>query len=376
MKLPALLLFLLFLAAAAAGPLTEPRAVAVRKQRLREKGGNSATEKAVHAGLTWLAKHQSENGIWDADGFMDVHTCGCDGKGGGWHGARVPCGFDMEVTALATLAFLGAGHTHRDGVHKETVARALSSLRVGGPTLFATAFSTQALAEAFDMTGDESLKARVERGIEILVGSRKKDGGWRYYATTRMASGVPTTVAVVAALRTAERAGFTVEEAYKQPVLDWLNRLQDKKTGRVKYTLDAHRLGYTPTTTNAASALLIRTLLSRRADPLSLKALAKRRPRWSIKWKRMKVKGVMRDVQIGYLQHYYWWYGSEALARVGGEAWKSWNAALKRALLPKQRKDGHTAGSWDPAGTYGKVAGRVYSTALCTLMLEMYYRVG
>ena len=29
----------------------------------------------------------------------------------------------------------------------------------------------------------------------------------------------------------------------------------------------------------------------------------------------------------------------------------------------------------EAAGTYGKVGGRVYSTALCTLMLEAYYRV-
>ena len=306
---------------------------------------------------------------------MDVHTCNCDGKGGGWHGARVPCGFDTEVTALATLAFLGAGHTHKDGVHKDTVARALSSLRVGSGTLFATAFSTQALAEAFDMTGDESLRTRIERGIEVMVSSRQQQGGWRYYPVTRMASGVPTTVAVVAALRTAEHAGFTVDEAYKKPVLDWLNRLQDRKTGRVKYTLDAHTMGYTPTTTNAASALWIRTLLQKRADPLTLGALAKRRPKWSIRFKRMKVKGVMREVQIGYLQHYYWWHDSEALARVGGDAWRSWNGALKKALVPKQRKGGHAAGSWDPVGTYGKVAGRVYSTALCTLMLETYYRV-
>ena len=88
----------------------------------------------------------------------------------------------------------------------------------------------------------------------------------------------------------------------------------------------------------------------------------------------MKVKGVERKVQIGYLQHYYWHHGTEALARVGGSAWSSWNGALKKALLPKQAKTGHAAGSWAPEGTYGSVAGRVFSTALCTLMLEAYYR--
>ena len=60
--------------------------------------------------------------------------------------------------------------------------------------------------------------------------------------------------------------------------------------------------------------------------------------------------------------------------RIGGPAWSAWNGALKKALLQHQRKDGHLAGSFDPVGTYGKVGGRVYSTALCALMLEGYYR--
>jgi hypothetical protein len=107
---------------------------------------------------------------------------------------------------------------------------------------------------------------------------------------------------------------------------------------------------------------------------LGLRALAKHRPKWSIRFKTVKVQGVERRVQIGYLQHYYWWHGTEALARLGGGAWSAWNGALKKALLPKQRKTGALAGSWDPAGTYGKVGGRLFATALCTLMLESYYR--
>ena len=39
-----------------------------------------------------------------------------------------------------------------------------------------------------------------------------------------------------------------------------------------------------------------------------------------------------------------------------------------------QRVDGDAAGSWDPDGPWGMVGGRVYSTALALLTLEVQYR--
>ena len=39
-----------------------------------------------------------------------------------------------------------------------------------------------------------------------------------------------------------------------------------------------------------------------------------------------------------------------------------------------QRDDGDEKGSWDPIGPWGFAGGRVYSTALMTLTLEVYFR--
>ncbi len=368
-------LFVLLLAGvAAAGPLTAGRTGEARAKLLRARGGSAATEEAVAKALKWLAAHQGEGGSWDADGF-DA-DCDCGGKGKGWHGEDAPCPFDREVTALATLAFLGAGHTHREGPYKEQVARALAWLRGGqGATIFGTAYATQALAEAFDMTGDEELKPAVEAGIAELLQARQPDRAWRYFAAE--VSDVPTTAAVVVALRVAEEAGFRVDGAYKAPSLALLDALVDRKTGRVAYHPGSDQLGYTPTTANAASALLVRSWLGAVRTPeaaLSMRALADRRPKWSIKVKRMKVEGVERDVQIGSLDLYAWWHATEALAKIGGPEWTAWNDSLKKALLSHQRPSGHAAGSWDPEGAYGKVGGRVFSTALGALMLESYCR--
>ncbi len=70
----------------------------------------------------------------------------------------------------------------------------------------------------------------------------------------------------------------------------------------------------------------------------------------------------------------YWYWGTLAMFQVGGKPWKTWRDALKTALLDHQRRDGPFAGSFDPAGPWGPDGGRVYSTALALLTLEVYFR--
>ena len=43
-------------------------------------------------------------------------------------------------------------------------------------------------------------------------------------------------------------------------------------------------------------------------------------------------------------------------------------------LVARQRMSGEMAGSWDPVCVWGGYGGRVYSTALATLCLQVYYR--
>ena len=57
-----------------------------------------------------------------------------------------------------------------------------------------------------------------------------------------------------------------------------------------------------------------------------------------------------------------------------GDDWQAWNAALQRQLLHSQRFDGERRGSWDPDPLWGGYGGRVYSTAMAALCLEVYYR--
>ena len=71
---------------------------------------------------------------------------------------------------------------------------------------------------------------------------------------------------------------------------------------------------------------------------------------------------------------YYWYYATLVMFQMGGDHWKAWNNALRPTLVNNQRKGGPEDGSWDPAGDKYGDAGRVYSTAIGALCLEVYYR--
>ena len=60
---------------------------------------------------------------------------------------------------------------------------------------------------------------------------------------------------------------------------------------------------------------------------------------------------------------------------MGGEHRIWWNSRIRDVLLQNQSRDGDSAGSWDPVGdSYGDSGGRIYTTALGALCLEVYYR--
>ena len=80
--------------------------------------------------------------------------------------------------------------------------------------------------------------------------------------------------------------------------------------------------------------------------------------------------------------YYYWYYGTYALFQATPDAadsrWKRWNEAMKAALLDTQNlrdsKGTCKEGSWDPVDRWSSEGGRIYSTAMAALTLEVYYR--
>jgi hypothetical protein len=280
-------------------------------------------------------------------------------------GAAVEAGSDTGLTALALLAFLGAGHTHQGtSQHAAVVKRGLEwlieaqrpdgDLR-GQERIYCHSMATIALCEAFAITGDERLRAPAQRAVNWLARAQHpQTGGWRY------APGEEGDTSVygwaLMALRSARSAGLEVPSATWDLAKRWLPRVSSGRRGG----LASYQPGVPASHAMTAEALFCRQILGgERNDPASVEAA---------------------DTIIGRLPSpkdyhlYYWYYGSLALFQHGGEHWKRWNSQLTATLLGTQEKSGHQKGSWTPLAPFGVDGGRVFTTATSALCLEVYYR--
>jgi len=153
-----------------------------KMELVKRMGGSEATEAAVALALKWLAKHQDKDGYWDIRVY-DKRCGGCDGT--------KAIDANIALTGLATLCFLGAGHTHiYDGPYTDTVEKAIDWLLAqqaangdlrGEETMYTQGIASIALAEALAMTGDERLREPVTVAMRFIYAARnRREGGWRY----------------------------------------------------------------------------------------------------------------------------------------------------------------------------------------------------
>jgi hypothetical protein len=343
-----------------AGPPPEVyanRAPEIREEVLGETGGSAATERAVEMALDWLARHQSETGRWDGTGY-DRGCSQCPGR------QRVTC--DTALTGLSLLCFVAAGHTHvKDGPYREAVQRGLDWLvehqeedggLLGGESMYSHGIASIALAEAYGMTRDPLLERPVRAAVDFIDAARnRRVGGWRYRP------GQPGDTSImgwqVMALKSASVAGIEVPQEAFDAAAQWLDLVhQPERPGTYAYQPNAQ---VTPAMT--AEGMFIAQLLGRARDEPRMQGSASFILEHLPSWK--------PDANT-----YYWYYATLALFQHQGDAWERWNDELKDQLLPNQRKSGPASGSWDPVGEWARTGGRIYQTALCTLMLEVYYR--
>ena len=335
-----------------------------RSENAERHGATHASEAAVADGLKWLAANQEPDGRWSASRHGAGREMRVGGEDRGGTGGRA----DSGITGLALLAFLAAGNTHQRGDYHNTVARGLEFLisvqkpdgdMSAGATMFAKMYchsmATFALCEAYGMTGDARLERPVRRAIGYTVASQdRRTGGWRY--TPGMAGDTSQLGWQLMALKSAELAGVPISPETRRGAIQFLRSVSYGQHGG----LASYRPGEKTSRPMTAEAMVCRQLLGMPPNsPTAIEA----------------ADHILAELPgKGSVNLYYWYYSTLGLYQLQDDHWPRWNQALQNELVRRQRDSGNDAGSWDPETVWGGYGGRVYSTALATLCLEVYYR--
>jgi hypothetical protein len=354
-----------------------------RQARLRgEESGSGRgsvppqTEEAIERGLAFLARFQRPDGSWSLQGFPEEASLVTD----------------TAATALAVLAFQGAGYTHREFQYQEVVRRGLDYLlRSQQPSgdlfvplddesnrsvwLYSHSLASLALCEAYGMTQDPALRQPAQRAIDFIVASQDPQwGGWRY--TPGVGTDTSVTGWMMMALKSGELAGLSVPQSSYAHIVRWLDLAQQSPEQPHLYRYNPlapdtpqQRHGRVASRTMTAVGLLMRLYTGWRRDNPHLSRGAAYLAQY------LPAVGTPRDPQR---DTYYWYYATQVMAHMGGDYWQRWNARLHPLLIDSQVRDGPLAGSWDPRGPvpdrWGPHAGRLYVTTLNLLSLEVQYR--
>jgi pSer/pThr/pTyr-binding forkhead associated (FHA) protein len=324
------------------------------------RGGGLRSRTAVDSALHWLAMHQEPDGMWLAKKYEGADEA------------------DLGVTGLAVLAFMGAGNTPRKGEYMRTVSKALeaiirqqdeSSGRIGQKySLYTHAICTIAVSEAYGRTRDERYAAAAQKAIGFSEKAVNSDGGWRYQPKSE-ASDMSVTAWFVQAFKTAKLADLKFNNAIYSQSLTFVDSCTDKggskdSSGAVGYMYAANQ-AYSPQQ-NGSSALTSASMMIRQFTGMGVK-------------NHLLVKGaeITRTSPPDWAKKdfYYWYYSTYAMHNMGEEYRLWWNGKIRDVLLNHQSREEPNAGSWDPKGDrWAQTGGRVYTTALGALCLEVYYR--
>lgn len=326
------------------------RSGATKEYALRNGGGTGESEAAVTRGLRFIVMHQSADGHWALDGnFQDRGTSN-----------------DIAGTAFGLLPLLGAGHTHKPAPknpYDKPIEKGLLFLmkkqdkRTGnfGGGMYAHGLATIAMCEAYGLSQDPNLRKPAQLAVKFIVEAQHKEGGgWRY--SPGQAGDTSVVGWQVMALKSAQMAGLDVPEMTMRKAQRFLDSVCSSDEG----------YGYAgpgSTYTMSAVGLLCRQYLQA----------------WGPKNKRM-IDGINNHIKKhkpGSVRNmYFFYYATQVMHHFGGKDWEDWNVLMREHLIKTQDKSsGPLAGSWSSVGEgHGGAGGRLMTTSLSLLTLEVYYR--
>ncbi len=352
------------MAGAYVGNSLSGRGMAGQISWIQKEGGNEFSEKSVTLALKWLANHQLPDGSWS---FNHTLSPGCHGacrSPGSMGAAR------NAATGLALLPFLGSGQTHKNSrKYKAVINSGLDYLinrmqmtphggalnEPASGRMYSHGIAAIALCEAYAMTHDRKLLGPAKAALNFISYAQDPvGGGWRYAPREKGDTSVVSWQLM--ALKSGHMAGLNIAPQTIHKASLFLDSVQSD---------DGMTYGYlTPakgTEATVAIGLLSRMYLGWKHDNPVL--------RRGVQW--LSKRGPSAS------NMYYNYYATQVMRHWEGEEWKTWNRQMRDQLIRTQDRQGHEEGSWyiPGRGDHGAIAGgRLYYTAMATMILEVYYR--
>jgi hypothetical protein len=381
--------------------LLSSRSGSARKRALKRYGGNASTELAVSKGLAWLAKQQNPDGSW-----------------GTYKKSQ------YAFTALAALAFFAHGETPMSVKYGPVLIKAITkmmewtkaSTRIGGST-YAHPMMAYAMSEAYGITRMAKVKEAMNKLMKPVVNNINNRGSY-YYGYDRIPRILQrdqVTGRIPKGMKPEPRCDLSFAgwnyQALKAAFaagceLDGLEDAIDLSVKGLRYHTKAHKDGgfgigprSRPDFGMTSVGVLCQGLLGDGNSKSSKKGM-----KWMLKHNANGMKtcswkfneSVYKEYPKAFTHAIYTWYYQTQIifqhTKGRGSTWTKWNRAFSRAYVKEQNPDG----SWStPAEKYGTShldpmktnaewrhvpnfkEGKdleIYSTTLCVLTLEVYYR--
>ena len=335
-----------------------------RLQRLTEMGGNEQCEEAVLKALRWMKKTQNADGSWNGQK-------------------------KSAMTGLGLLAYLGHCETPLSEEFGESCLKAMTfliNLGMKNNGKLAQSFASHgwvyehsiavyALAESTTFCKQlnisvPNLAEVTQKSGQFLIDNQHSNGGWAYQydETAKAHTDVSVTGWHIQALKAMKHTGLDFKNLSRcaSKGLDYLKDKQDDEGGfgysgkGLHGGLDYHTL--------TGVGVLCFQMWDKGSSSEVRKGAKYISKNTKLKW---------GTPHVDLYGHYY---EAQAMMNRGGEDWKKYNALMRDEVLKNQLPEG----TWkSPDGKLRAVGAQFqggsaqsvfYRTALCTLMLEVYYR--
>ena len=322
-----------------------------RLSRLTAAGGKREMDRSVLHALRWIKTQQHPNGSF---------------------GNKFP----VAMTAFALLAYCGHCETVDSPEFGKSVKAAIEYLlavAAQNKGYMATTrdrnlsyehgIAVYALSEAYSLNKNarsplKRISPTLKVAVPIVLEGQTNGGGWLYSYGSNGTGDLSISGWNIQALKAAELTGlkFSGLARGKAKAVRYLEAAEDPNgtDGFYRYRVtDGHKGKLSLTGVGVYSARMLNA--PSRLENKALDLIISKNPN-----------------NFNPDKAYSWYYHSLAAFQKQGKHWRDYNSTYQQVMAKAQEKNG----SWPASKGHGQVGqdGKLYSTCLCTLMLEVYYR--